>query len=393
MSEATMVEPIQHEEGSQAAIILARVWPGRPLAAVPETRIGGVPPIGGVAEWPRGGGNLPLHFLARVDCSELPQHGERLPASGHLLFFAALGEEAWQYRGRDAARVLHIDRLGSPATPPPGTPREDVGDWRVDLFGSHGGTVLPEWPLAMHAVETEREPDPYGASGERRVRAIERALGEPVGQPKGALSIHAGIAELFETDADVHFPFLGWQANHMVRALLARSEAGKRPAVADDVLSRLRAVSFASDATIDPEAARLLREAFARVDAYARSHAARPVVLESVRRAALDPAVRAITPDSFLRAVDPAFRFVRRDAAWMGQAGSGFYVETSVHQMLGHAPNAQSEWPDRTLLLQLASDRAGHLLFGDKGELEFWIDEADLAARRWDRVEVRLLSS
>jgi len=58
------------------------------------------------------------------------------------------------------------------------------------------------------------------------------------------------------------------------------------------------------------------------------------------------------------------------------------------HQMLGNAPSSQkarSVERNDVLLLQLQSDDGVGFMFCDLGEVEFWIDRDDLAARRFDR--------
>lgn len=61
------------------------------------------------------------------------------------------------------------------------------------------------------------------------------------------------------------------------------------------------------------------------------------------------------------------------------------------HQLLGHAPTSQSigrRTDKEVLLLHLVSDSGVDFMFGDGGELQFWIDIDDLIARRFDRVRV-----
>ena len=70
-------------------------------------------------------------------------------------------------------------------------------------------------------------------------------------------------------------------------------------------------------------------------------------------------------------------------------------LEGGAHQMLG-APksvqNVHDTHADKILLLQLIPDRRLGWQWGDLGVLQFWIDPADLAARRFDRVSHTLES-
>jgi hypothetical protein len=58
------------------------------------------------------------------------------------------------------------------------------------------------------------------------------------------------------------------------------------------------------------------------------------------------------------------------------------------HQLLGHPQSTQDFMAEKNqvLLLQLVSDYGVDFMFCDVGEIHFWIDAADLAARRFDRV-------
>jgi hypothetical protein len=68
-------------------------------------------------------------------------------------------------------------------------------------------------------------------------------------------------------------------------------------------------------------------------------------------------------------------------------------IGSRVHQMLGHAPasqHAMSVDSDTVGLLQLTTDDAVNMMFGDVGEAAFWIRAEDLINRRFDAAWVTL---
>ena len=64
-----------------------------------------------------------------------------------------------------------------------------------------------------------------------------------------------------------------------------------------------------------------------------------------------------------------------------------------THQMLGHAPATQEAMgvdSDLICLLQLVSEEALGMTFGDAGEVAFWISGDDLTRGRFDNAKIRL---
>jgi uncharacterized protein YwqG len=62
-------------------------------------------------EWPRGISyerNVPLHFLAQIECADLPRIDNRLPEQGALFFFASQDEEQIWNEGDPQARIRVI---------------------------------------------------------------------------------------------------------------------------------------------------------------------------------------------------------------------------------------------------------------------------------------------
>jgi len=178
------------------AVLAMRPYPPVDL---PETwsQLGGLPILPAETDWPRASDGTPLHFLARIDCSELPEPRVALPDSGILQFFARLDEEMiWEGQAFDYSRVLYSAARAGRAVPPP-----------ADLPPLHGGEhsydremrlpdepqtrIYPSWPLTFKNIRTwpmEPSIDPrsgvtleaYGEAADRASAAeIVRTTGRP----------------------------------------------------------------------------------------------------------------------------------------------------------------------------------------------------------------------
>ena len=160
------------EEGATGAIYLRRAWPlvGEGADAWPEvnSHLGGRPSLPPGTPWPRNGQTgQPLHFLAQVDCAELPrvETDTPLPEDGTLLFFAGLDEEmVWEgpndpgagTDGDDFTRVLYIPAeaaTGAKAALPVDMP--DIGHPMGKSTGTYaevGVKTRPRWPVTGHVM-------------------------------------------------------------------------------------------------------------------------------------------------------------------------------------------------------------------------------------------------
>jgi uncharacterized protein YwqG len=99
------------------AILLHRPYPPIELPQV-RSRLGGLPNLPEGTDWPYGrdyqGNAVPLHFLAQIDCAELPPIDARLPTTGMLFFFARDDEEqVWGYESdpHDDGRVIYAPHV------------------------------------------------------------------------------------------------------------------------------------------------------------------------------------------------------------------------------------------------------------------------------------------
>ena len=147
-------------ENQKRGIALIRPYPPRNLPSS-RSRIGGLPDLPRSIAWPRVSqdndrrvkkGGYPLHFIAQLDLSELPQIDSLLPVSGTLFFFAHLDEELGWSGSKNSVRVLFDPQSEGHRVPPPDniTPVFDGGSDYQDDFGIDGDihhTILNEWPL------------------------------------------------------------------------------------------------------------------------------------------------------------------------------------------------------------------------------------------------------
>lgn len=396
------------------AVLLRRGFPSFAHAAS-RSFSGGVPQVPTAFEWPRAGvGGAPLHFILQLDCAavHVPDLTGLLPESGALCLFLDLVRPGTQ------AAVVWSEGRGErrewqELTPPPDLPfayPERDGIWPWAIAPEHGTPTLPRWPLdplllplPTRAADADTDtvaptwpddatlaealtaagiepvvptgftprdsagPDgalmaPFGAfphdwiaiqiCAARMVRAAERAAQLPAGLPRPESDVTGKAARLTRidrearawfghalgqpafaaVDEDTREAFLGWLASH---AALAATELA-------------RAASDAVETTLHgaPDAARALPDA---------------VVARLASRHAL------------LVAGAPGPQ-VRMPARMFGPASAGAADEGD-----GPAP--------AVLLFELGSDAPAGFHFGE-GVLRLWIDPADLAARRFDRVRM-----
>ena len=186
----------------QRAILPRRPYPPVDIPPV-YSQLGGLPDLLDQATWPRGNDGTPLHFLARIDCSELPEVRGPLPAAGILQFFARIDEEMdWRGGSKGHSCVLHFDtRIGAPTSPPEDLPPIEGGwhsfDREMRLPTEPKRKVFPHWPLVFESIRTWPILAPFDPSfgldrgdyltAVARARAAEivRTTGWPIKAPLG----------------------------------------------------------------------------------------------------------------------------------------------------------------------------------------------------------------
>ncbi|MEW4447456.1 DUF1963 domain-containing protein [Qipengyuania sp. JC766] len=166
---ADTASPAMHDEhdavenGERVGIVLRRQIPPRDKA--PRSWLGGLPMMPDDMEWPRGtnpdnsdAGDVPLHFVAQIECSALPDDlwDGSGPRDGWLLFFLN-GNTSQQEEG--TYRVIHTTERGAQRMPPSDIGAVHDGHFAGSQFGfmpqAHVPPVWPFWPVDVVAVPAE----------------------------------------------------------------------------------------------------------------------------------------------------------------------------------------------------------------------------------------------
>jgi hypothetical protein len=146
-------------ERCSPGILLVRTWPiGAPASG--RSNLGGLPCLPRDMPWPRHGEHdTPLHFLAQIDCRELPdlEGASPLPRDGDLLFFASVDDQLL-WRDGKTSRVIFVppalrteeERPLPPDMPRIGWPQGYSGRGRSDVPGGS----YPKWPISAHPFDT-----------------------------------------------------------------------------------------------------------------------------------------------------------------------------------------------------------------------------------------------
>lgn len=150
------------------AILLHR--PIRPEPSKTRSKLGGLPNLPKSHAWPVGlpaeGGNqrLPLHFIAQIDCGELPAQENPLPTQGMLFFFARLDDYlVFEDPSPDeSSRVIYITTVSSdtPEREMPDTlPMVNseisfMQDSMKHIDNPHHGRVLASWPVTPMLIDS-----------------------------------------------------------------------------------------------------------------------------------------------------------------------------------------------------------------------------------------------
>src|SRR5882757_2936237 len=119
--------PAALEVARSNAVLLKKHWPVHRVDRNAKSHLGGDPILPLDASWPTctfEGEEHTMHFLAQIDCAELPDFEDRalLPTSGVLAFFLLVHEEL----GAEADNICAVRYIPSTATrlqrrpPPPG---------------------------------------------------------------------------------------------------------------------------------------------------------------------------------------------------------------------------------------------------------------------------------
>lgn len=147
-----------------------------PRTRTGRSKFGGLPTLPPGVEWPCGRSfhqtgpqATPLHFMAQVDCAELPRVGDALPTSGMLFFFANMCDGgAWYDQPPDDCRkVIYAPDVPAEQPlrmPPPDLPLIEprADQWGLPYGYSNGhlpddpltGKVFFDWPMQFVAIDS-----------------------------------------------------------------------------------------------------------------------------------------------------------------------------------------------------------------------------------------------
>jgi hypothetical protein len=414
----------------EPAIMAYRPYPPVNLPPV-NSHLGGCPVLPAGYDWPRTSGGEPLHFLAQIDCAELPPSGGVLPDKGALFFFARIDEEMLWGDGdpKDDCRVVFAPRIGlSEARAPDDLPPLMGGysdlQSHFALPDDPPVTLYPRWPLVfrglsswpdMTAIRGAWKTDFKGyQTSVRQARAAEvsRVLDMTLEEERGPSWRKGASSDKVTLPGDVgsqFFPQAWIMVDRIARYLVTGPVASLRRTEVKTGIS----ASFLSmtenaakrwietarqrgrDKPVDPASAKefttWLHEV-ANHDLHMRSGLATAVAVgmrSTVQCAASSPSVAALIPRLYYGELESQHRPARLWRFGPITAPLEAGLTHSYHQMLGNAGSTQqarSVERDEVLLLQLNSDYGVNFMFCDVGEVEFWISKADLAARRYDRV-------
>ncbi|MTH98986.1 DUF1963 domain-containing protein [Roseibium sp. RKSG952] len=414
-----------HQE-ARDAIYLRRAWP---IGSDPVGRswLGGMPCLPKSIPWPRTPqSGTPLHFLAQIDCAELPRvkGGEEMPEDGLLLFFASVKDDmVWEDEG--STRVIFVPASavpGEPATPPSRLP--DIGYVEGSGVSDRSGiNSYPCWPISAHPIKTFfwdfAMPMPkLSLAYDLQKGAMQALLPDRVEKshrPVMANELLYNSEDDPETAptrrywvqpelVEAGFPFCGAVMSRFAMELegnmlaslmenrrlkeLWRREGKELSKKAETTMARLtnhlallakvseRLDAHADLAVPDPET----RQWFTSwLEEMQSKHGF--MVQTELRNALLSVVQQAVT-DEQMRTLLPSELYEFFDETLCPSATQ------SEHMMLGHTQfKTNATCGSGIRLLALDSDRGMNFMFCDVGMIEFWILPEDLQRRDFDKAQ------
>lgn len=413
-------------------VLLRRPYPPMHAPWI-RSRQGGLPMLPPEFEWPYGvdyGKRQPMHFLAQIDCAELPCVDPRFPKQGMLFFFAVNAEEQILDRKNplNSIRVYYAPHVpdNTPLRTPPddirplfGVEAEDRPFWPEWLLpGEAGPTLLPAWPLWAGRIDTwpdyeslDAEPPNVSSDfyvrrvAELRAGAVVAAAGVPttihrfppwevpVGAGKRFPQSHLGLGD--------DFPCVGIIIDRIARAVGRHRIRGRSAtSIGDDVLPWVdRAATIGwEEVPSDKDRSEfrawllgLVREdeenGFSRYDL---GTVITTGVRHSITLAGGSSKIASLIPEALYRALESRHLPIDQRLQFHPVAGHNWNLRARVNQVLGFPELLHGSIPgsgsEMLCLLQLTDDYSIDWRFGDGGQATFWIDADDLLHRRFDRV-------
>jgi len=406
------------EQYRRPAIMIRRMYP--PHDVPPRnSRLGGRPLLPDGVDWPRAKDGVPFHFMAQIDCAELPPNGGVLPERGVLFFFARISDALWgsgdSQTASDISRVLYAPSFGKrKAVPPPGllSALDTVlAEFRVPGDPPFG--VFPGWPIEFRSVDSWPRgwqlpwvPDP-DEENDRYVQeqlrehwraydsAVNKAESDQLRRLFGPWTHQRADWALFKhwppnnqlafpaARPDRPFPQVWVMIDRIARHLYHRVVDVLKQ---DEHRRKLTSERTAALSRILASAMEWVRAAAAQsLDAETEPDTARrfSAWLQELSGPSQDNARMA--HEAIRRGVESAIQFAASSPATASRIPEHYYLEhvdhREPHQMLGcGAPRLES---GEILLLHLRSDSGVDFMFGDCGDLTFRIGKDALAARRF----------
>ena len=417
----------------KTGVVLQRIYPPTAFPRV-RSRVGGLPQLPQALEWPMGqreGAPAPMHFLAQIDCAELPRVEAQMPEHGMLFFFAVNDEEQiWDTESpQERVRVLYASEVSQDQAerePPEDlrpincviAPDSPYADPCWLLPGEDGPRIHVRWPLVARLMDTWPDPELLPQDGsdpdyqayqqrwsELRLGAVVAATGL-MPNTDAAVCWEQPLSQSWKFPAQWlrhqrDFPQAGILMDRLARILGNELSRRSRDRSAHpDVLDWVRrAAEIGWDNAPDETA----REAFRnwileqisdgdeseKLTDLSMGRIFTRGLLAAIAYAGRSPTAAALIPPQLYRDLEGE-HLPFAESHRSHPDGRKQCAVPRVHQMLGHVPFLQNCGPEvdgeAVCLLQLAWDPAIDLTFGDCGQATFWITREDLANLRFDRV-------
>ena len=420
------------EKYRQPAIMLHRPYPPGHFPKT-SSHLGGLPELPSGSDWPCTSDGTPLHFLAQIDCADLPSVEQILPKDGVLFFFARVDAEMIWGEGdpSDDCRVIFAPKAGAfPAAAPADLPSIMGGyttfEEHFKLPDEPPFALYPRWPIIANKIQSwpdrsalqdllEEDSKEYQKAVER-ARAAEalRVTGVPPIQEISThwgKELHYGKEHPGAVTSGIEQPFpqvwviIDRVARYLGNWANTRKEREFKEPSSYYNIDQLREIYRASLGWIRAAGQRGL-ESVPRAEersffvkwlltlygddsihiSSSVGEALSAGIESAVKYAAGSPEAAALIPSRYFDELEK--KHVPISMQRLGDL-ERWRVRPRYHQMLGNAGSSQqarSVERDDILLLQLISDYGVDFMFCDCGEAEFWISKQDLAARRFDKV-------
>lgn len=454
------------EKTMRPAIALKRscsTMSGRPGGST----LGGLPRLPKQYDWPMGFAkyrrfpgpqNVPMHFLAQIDCSELPPIYPEMPDCGVLFFFALIDEAVdWDDNDPVSNYAAVIYAPSAPADTPVRTPPSDmipIGDaqqWGMSV--SHLWTddddpsVYPQWPVTPISFMSypiaaqirdlrQRSYDIGFNPMDFRQMELEEIYGRKRGKLQKAsldefffgdgetrtrtvdyLNTECGVL-LFEEDVFPAFGALlhdvasaiGHAAgakqyelkrrgdrspdNMSVGLMQEQADLKNKERVARLWMSEAKKIGLSNPVGLDDKRRfqKWIRDELGPQEEWSDDYSwvFPKAMRRTMQRAAVHPELWKLIDRRYL---EHMYEDHEPYAEYHHKIGEFASIEQKNHQMGGYFQSSQKPLAhddSRIPLLHLGSDRGMNFMFGDVGELQFFIEPGDLEKRDFSRVSVIL---